>query len=137
MNIGTDVIKQEDGRWIWTVMSVNDDAGSGAVGQSILSFSTNEEARLDLDAHFAAPLTGNGRRIRSKEDIQALIRVAASMCKDCTDSYFGGVYWHEPDNTGCNWSVSCISGADWRGCMDCIHAAAVDLREQYNIKDEG
>ena len=54
------------------------------------------------------------REIKSAEEIRALVQEAADECPECAESHFGGVYWHEPDETGCNWSISTIRGTAWK-----------------------
>jgi hypothetical protein len=74
------------------------------------------------------------RMILMAEELQQLIRdEAAKFPGECKDCYFGGVYWHEPDETGCNWSISTIRGPDWSGCLGRLHGFAMRLRERYNI----
>ncbi len=46
--------------------------------------------------------------------------------------YFGGIYWHEPDERGCNWSVSTISGRNWSDSLGRLTPFAEQLRTRYN-----
>jgi hypothetical protein len=73
------------------------------------------------------------RVVVKPEELQEKIREEAAKYSECGDAYFGGVYWHEPDETGCNWSFSTIRGRDWSGCLDRLGPFAARLRAHYNI----
>ena len=76
------------------------------------------------------------RVVVKSEDLLELIRAEAAKYPDeCNDAYFGGVYWHEPDEIGCNWSISMIRGRDWSGCLERLHQFAIGLRGLYNIQN--
>ncbi|SCB10092.1 hypothetical protein GA0116996_101613 [Cupriavidus alkaliphilus] len=75
------------------------------------------------------------REIKTADEIRALVQEAADRCEDCADAHFGGVYWHEPDETGCNWSISTMRGTSWKPCFDCVQPAAVELRAKYNLPE--
>lgn len=75
------------------------------------------------------------RIIKSPEEIRALVQEIADKCEACSECYFGGVYWHEPDDSGCNWSISMIQGPTWRECFRCVQEDAIGLRAKYNIPD--
>lgn len=137
MRTTEEFVQGENGRWEWVIFAVQDDLTRGKLAISVISFPSRLDAQTDLQQHVTAPLDESGRGIRSKEEIRELIRLAATACDDCNDAYFGGVYWHERDASGCNWSISTINGQDWAGCMDCMRPAATRLRETYNIADEG
>jgi len=73
------------------------------------------------------------RMVVKPEELQEKIRDEAAKYSECGDAYFGGVYWHEPDETGCNWSISSIRGRDWSGCLDRLGPFAARLRSRYNV----
>jgi hypothetical protein len=73
------------------------------------------------------------RTVVKPEELQEKIRDEAAKYAECGDAYFGGVYWHEPDETGCNWSISAIRGGDWSGCLDRLGRFAAQLRATYNL----
>lgn len=77
------------------------------------------------------------REIKTKEEIREMLQAEAARYPDCKTTYFGGLYWHEPDETGCNWQVSVMSGRDPGACYDHMHDFAVRLRASFNIPDEG
>lgn len=76
------------------------------------------------------------RLIMAKEDVHERIKFETARCQACRDSYFGGVYWHEPDEDGCNWSISTITGGDWSGCLDAMRSYITKMRQEINIPDE-
>jgi hypothetical protein len=73
------------------------------------------------------------RTVARPEELQEKIRDEAAKYTECADAYFGGVYWHEPDETGCNWSVSTIRGRDWSGCLDRLRNFVARLRANYKL----
>ncbi|MEZ0231862.1 MAG: hypothetical protein ACAH12_03410 [Methylophilaceae bacterium] len=75
------------------------------------------------------------KAIKSKEELQDIIRNDANRREHCKDVYFGGIYWHELDEMGCNWSISTMSGSDTTACFNDMLSFAVALRSQYNIPD--
>jgi hypothetical protein len=127
----------DTGRWLWVIHAPHEGISGGRIDTAPISFPDKADAVLDLEQHLAAARDGTGRLVRSKDEIKDLIRLAATACEDCHDTYFGGVVWHEADPDGCNWTVSSAQGDDWAGCMDCLHQMAVRLRQTYNIPDEG
>jgi hypothetical protein len=48
------------------------------------------------------------------------------------DVYFGGIYWHEPDETGCNWSISNVAGSNWSESLGRLSPFAEQLRTRYD-----
>ncbi len=74
------------------------------------------------------------RVVVAPEELQEKIRAEAAKYPDeCGDAYFGGVYWHEPDENGCNWSISTMRGRDWSGCLGRLAPFATRLRANFNI----
>jgi hypothetical protein len=137
MKIARFAEQKEDNRWGWVVVESDDGVVLNRIEWSIVSFASKADADQDLAEHTMAPRDTSGRRIRSKEQLQHLIRAASEACEDCADAYFGGVYWHEPDDAGCNWSISTMGGNDWKGCLECIQLVARELRANYSIAEEG
>lgn len=76
------------------------------------------------------------RIIKTKEEVRELIKAETDKNAACKDSYFGGVYWHEPDESGCNWSMPTISGGDWNGCLEAMRNYVTKIRSEINIPDE-
>jgi hypothetical protein len=75
------------------------------------------------------------REIRTKEYLQERISEEASKHAECAGVQFGGVYWHEAEESGCNWSVSIVSGPEWSDCFIAVEQFIFGLREQYNIPE--
>ena len=128
------VTQDEHGRWRWVAGHLG--PASGRIAQGVVTFETKGEAEADFAIQANAPMDKAGRRVLEKEYLQRLIRAAAARCEECEDAYFGGVYWHQRDAAGCNWRVSTIGGADWKGCFDCIQPVAIQLRATFAIADE-
>jgi hypothetical protein len=77
------------------------------------------------------------RSIKTPEELREFLLAETAKHMDCKDSYFGGIYWHEPDEAGCNWQVSTSTGKDkdWSKCIEHILPFVRKLREDYNILD--
>lgn len=75
------------------------------------------------------------RSIKTPDELREFLLTETAKHMDCKDSYFGGIYWHEPDETGCNWQVSTGKGNDWSKCIERILPFVQRLREDYNIPD--
>jgi len=75
--------------------------------------------------------------IVTKDQLNNWIREEASRHEACGGCSFGGIHWHEPDETGCNWNVSIIRGPTARNCMEAMRAFGDRLRTRYNIHDPG
>lgn len=129
------VIREANGEWRWVAGELTGKGGYFSAG--IVAFGTEEEAASDMRIQSAAELDETGRRILPKEHLQSMIRALAAGCDDCEYTYFGGVYWHERDSSGCNWSVSTMSGDDPHGCFDCVRPGAAQLRASFSIAGEG
>lgn len=132
------VFEDHAGLWHWAAM-LPPGTEKGSIGTSISSpigFSSKHVATVERAAHFAAPVDATGRRVRTKDEIRELVKEAASQCPACSDGYFGGVYWHERDESGCKWSVSTIKGSDWSECLSCLKPSASILRASYSIAHE-
>jgi hypothetical protein len=76
------------------------------------------------------------REIKTKSELQDMIREAAELCEDCQGCEFGEIYSHDPDATGCNWNVSPARGEGRHACMTCLLPAANELRKEYNLTDQ-
>lgn len=76
------------------------------------------------------------RRIESKETIEKLIAEETIQHADCVNVTWGGIYWHEADEYGCNWSISTINGQDWEACLNRLRPFIANLRATVNIPDE-
>ena len=75
------------------------------------------------------------RTIKTPDELRELLIAEAAKHAECKDIYLGGVYWHDPDETGCNWQVSASKGKDWSTCIERILPFTRKLREDYNIPD--
>ncbi|HEY9280731.1 MAG TPA: hypothetical protein VIP51_11720 [Eoetvoesiella sp.] len=73
------------------------------------------------------------RSVTSREFLQKAIAEEVLEHAECAGVQFGGIYWHEVDETGCNWSVSIISGPEWTDCFIAMEKFIFTLRAQYNI----
>lgn len=124
-------------RWLWVIHAPHEGISGGRIDTSRISFSDKDDAEIDLQQHLAAAPDESGRLVRSKGELQELVRHATTCCADCRDTYVGGVVWHEADADGCNWNVSTANGDDVPACMECLRPFAVHLRQTYNIPDEG
>jgi hypothetical protein len=129
------VIQDTDGRWVWVTL-VHDHKPL-AISSSPISFPDEDSAKADWVQHYEASRDKNGKTIRAKTDLQRLISTAAAACEDCRDAVFAEIHWHAPDEMGCNWNTNSLRGSDWFGCVDCINPAMIQLRNAYNIPDEG
>jgi hypothetical protein len=129
---GVSFVRLSNGRWHWS-----DNAPMGKMpSAAVVSFASKAEAQEDLEQHTKGSFA-MGRFVTSKDHIQTMVRAATDACADCKDAHFGGVYWHEIDEMGCNWSISTMQGPDWKGCFDCVQPTALQLRKLYSIPDEG
>ena len=132
MNAGA--IEEADGRWRWAMHEPRPNGFWLDFG--IVTFETKAEALEDMEMQLAAERDETGRLILPKQHIHRLIRALAQPCPDCEATYFGGVFWHERDEGGCNWSVSTMSWSKWPACLEHIRDAALQLRAHYSIPDE-
>ena len=135
--MGYDVQQESDGRWRWAVAEMGEHGDRWWLATGLVSFESKTEAQEDFDLHQKAVRNNLNRLVLSKDHVQRLVRALAQTCPSCDNTYFGGVYWHEPDEMGCNWSVSTMNGPDFQGCFDEIQAGAISLRQAYSIPDEG
>jgi hypothetical protein len=77
------------------------------------------------------------RKIIAKTDIEQRIANELAKHQECDDVQVLNVYWHIPDETGCNWDADTWRGDsdDVRACKNCILEAVRELRARYNIFD--
>jgi len=129
------VVQDEHGRWQWIAGHLG--PTGGRIAHGFVTFETKGEAEADFAILAKAPVDKAGRLTLEKDYLQRLIRAAAARCEECDHAYFGGVFWHERDASGCNWSVSTMGGEDWKGCFDCVQPVAIQLRATFAIADEG
>lgn len=75
----------------------------------------------------------------SIEEINHMIREEMRKHEECANVSLSSIYWHEPDETGCNWDANMWLGseADTIACRRCILAAVRELRSRYNIPQPG
>jgi len=132
------VVQMNDGRWQWADFRPNVN-GSAVFATGFVSFATESEAQAELNAHAAAPLDDRNHWVRTKDDLNRLIRAACESHDACENVEFGEVYWHSPDEMGCNWSVNWARGdaGEVRACRNATYTTMVNLRTFFNIEDEG
>lgn len=76
------------------------------------------------------------RMILTAEELHQMVQKEAKKYPgECGDIVLGEVQWHEPDDDGCNWTISHFRGRDVQGCLGRINAFATRLRSQYNVPD--
>ena len=76
------------------------------------------------------------REIKTRAELQEMIREAAELCEDCQECEFGEIVPQSADTTGCNWSVSAARGEGRLACMTCLQPAISELRKEYNLIDQ-
>lgn len=136
MQVVGQTIEHYAGRWTWEIAEMDDAISLSRKYWSPVSFESDEDANRDMSEHLAATLDETGRRIRTKDQIQELIRMAAQACPDCDGVYFGGVYRHARDRDGCNWGISTMAGIDWATCYACVNEAAIEIRRAYSVPED-
>jgi hypothetical protein len=130
-----EVIENSPGLWRWVIRRP-DRVAPGLIN-AFVCFETKAEAADDFAIHAAGHIDETGRWVLPKAHVQNLVRAIAAPCAECADIHFGGVYWHEPDDDGCNWSVSTLRGLGaYAECMACVQPAAIQLRRRYAIPGE-
>ena len=75
------------------------------------------------------------RAIKTPDELREFILTEVAKHTNCKDSYFGGIYWHEPDRTECNWQISAAEGNDWSKCIEHIMPFIKTLRYDYIIPE--
>ncbi len=66
--------------------------------------------------------------------IQDRIREGKELDGDCRNVTITSVYWHEEDESGCNWDLGYSSGPD--SCRYVIRAITDEFRQLYNLNDD-
>lgn len=78
------------------------------------------------------------REIATKDELRQMIQDAidqgTDLDGDCRDVVANEVYWHEADESGCNWNLHSFRGD--RSCADVVARIVGTLRTQYRISDE-
>lgn len=77
------------------------------------------------------------RKTITKADVERRIRKEMTKHPECESVTLLEIYWHYPDETGCNWDVNWWGGppASKQLCIASIAGAARDLRAKYKIFD--
>ncbi len=77
------------------------------------------------------------RRILAAEELNQMIRSEMHKYEECAKVSLRSVYWHAPDNTGCNWDVNMWEGdvSDALACKERIVAVVRDLRARFNVPE--
>lgn len=65
--------------------------------------------------------------------IQDRIGEGKEIDGDCRDVKVEYVYWHEPDEIGCNWDLGFPRGPE--SCRSIVNAIVSDPRRRYNLRD--
>jgi hypothetical protein len=73
------------------------------------------------------------RRFESKEKIENLIVAEKAKYADCVNTRLLEIYWHEPDETGCNWSATYSNSHDLDSCLSRIGPFIAQLRASINL----
>ena len=78
------------------------------------------------------------RRIASNAEITKMIndrlKEGKELDGDCRDVRISAVYWHEPDETNCNWNVRGYNGNP--GCLGVVDAIVSDVRRRYKLSED-
>ncbi|WER49636.1 hypothetical protein CupriaWKF_21105 [Cupriavidus sp. WKF15] len=77
------------------------------------------------------------RQVKNKAELRAMLRAEQAKFSECEGACFGDVFWHAADASGCNWSLSTMEGDNSAACLEAIRPFASQLREMYNVPDEG
>jgi len=75
------------------------------------------------------------REMKSPSELEKIIAAKLAEYEACAELRPNHVYWHEPDETGCNWSLHSMRGkaAQVAECLRAINDYAIELRRRYNI----
>ncbi len=65
--------------------------------------------------------------------IQDRISEGKELDGDCRDVNVESVYWHEPDETGCNRDLGFFNGPE--ACSGVVGAIVSDLRRRYKLRN--
>jgi hypothetical protein len=76
------------------------------------------------------------RRIESKETIGKLIVAETIQHADCVNVTWNEVFWHAPDETGCNWGISVANHYEGRACIERMQAFIDHLRATVNLPEK-
>jgi hypothetical protein len=125
-----------DGRWRWHELTHEAGLARG-LHSGFVSFASQEEAQVELDAHLNAKRDETGRLIRTKADLDKMLSAGCQMTKACEGVTFAPVYWHERDAEGSNWGVATANGPDVHGCTDALAQVIERMRLVFSVPDEG
>lgn len=75
------------------------------------------------------------REIKTKAELQEMVREAAELCEDCVGCEVGEIVAQAPDAAGCNWDVLPVQGEGRLACTTCLQPAATELRKEFNLTD--
>ncbi|MEZ2311075.1 hypothetical protein AB6809_30960 [Paraburkholderia sp. RCC_158] len=126
-------IIEQDGRYIWVAHPAT--TNPGGVGFSPISFSTEDAAKADWDIYLRSPGDGKGRTLRTREQIETLLRVAAETSPECNGASLPSPQWQKEDASGCNWYVDMDTG-DPVKCLKYLESAIIGLQAAYNLIDK-
>lgn len=130
-----EITESSPGLWRWVVLHHN--LMPRGLPSAFVCFDSKSNAAEDFAIHVDGSLDETGRWVLPKEHLRNMVHAITAPCEECKDHHFGGVYWHERDPEGCNWSVSMLRGpGGHEACMACVQPAAIQLRLRYAIADE-
>ncbi|TCF96469.1 hypothetical protein BZM26_37450 [Paraburkholderia strydomiana] len=126
-------IIEQDGRYIWVAHpGIMNPSG---LGFSPIGFSTEDAAKADWEIYLKSPSNGNGRTLRTREQIETLLRVAAEACPECNGVSAPAPQWQKEDASGCNWYVHIDSDVP-DNCSKGLENAIMALKAAYNLIDK-
>jgi hypothetical protein len=77
------------------------------------------------------------RELKTAAELRALIAERMAELEVCQELQPNEVYWHEADETGCNWSLHSFGGiaAMAQECWEALSGYLAELRERYKLED--
>ena len=76
------------------------------------------------------------RETKTPEELHDMIlRESRKYPTLCRDYCFGKVSSQSPDDSGCNWRLTTLSGDECETCLVRMHAFLTMLRSRYSISD--
>jgi hypothetical protein len=123
-------IIEQEGRYIWVAHpgTVN----PAGLGFSPISFSTEDAAKADWDIYLKSSSDGDGRTLRTMEQLKTLLRVAAEACPECNGASIPTPQCQKEDASSCNWYADIDSDGPVN-CSECLKSAITALQAAYNI----
>jgi hypothetical protein len=137
MEIRAEVAQDEQtSRWRWQGAAFEGMGELKKIFFSPVTFGTEQEARDEMTAHFAAELNSTGRLVRSKSDIAKLVSAAIQSCRACAGTESAPIYSHSPDERGRNWGLNYATGNMPTACLNEASQLIGHLRDIYGVQNE-